>query len=198
MSTLPEPATSGPDNRPGLLRGIHPLVATAAIAVTAVSAIAAYQFLVPRDASSAIERDAHGAAPRSAPAGAGPGWRPDRPAGTAAAQPPCLECGEVVGIRTSRQEGAGSGLGAVAGGLLGGVLGHQVGAGHGKEAMTIVGAVGGAFAGNQVEKQAKAQTIYLVDVRMQDGQMRTFPQSVPPALAIGQPVRVAGNTLSAR
>ncbi len=201
MSTLPEPSPGNEPARPGLLRGIHPLVATAAIAVTAVCAIAAYQFLVPRDAESAIERDAHGGTAKSTHAAAGSGrsaGEPSEPARSASAPPPCTECGEVVGIRTTRQEGEGSGLGAVAGGVLGGVLGHQVGAGRGKDAMTIVGAVGGAFAGNQVEKQAKAQTVYLVDVRMADGTIRTFPQAAPPSLAVGAPVRVAGNTISAR
>jgi len=110
----------------------------------------------------------------------------------------CVNCGEIVNIRTSRQEGSGSGLGAVAGGLLGGVLGHQMGAGRGKEAMTVVGAVGGAVAGNEVEKQAKAQTLYLVDVRMADGSARTITQNAPPHLAIGAKVRVSGNTIVAR
>ena len=64
--------------------------------------------------------------------------------------------------------------------------------------MTVVGAVGGAVAGNQVEKQARAQTLYLVDVRMADGSARTITQTAPPNLAIGTKVRVSGNTIAAR
>ena len=177
------------------LRKIHPLVATAAIALTAVSVIAAVQFLSPQNARSAAQP---GSSPTSA-GGAPPSALTMPPAPVAPAPvAACPDCGEIVNIRTSRQEGSGSGLGAVAGGLLGGVLGHQMGAGRGKEAMTVVGAVGGAVAGNEVEKQAKAQTIYLVDVRMQDGSARTVTQTVPPTLGVGAKVRVNGNLLLAR
>jgi uncharacterized protein YcfJ len=43
--------------------------------------------------------------------------------------------------------------GAIVGGILGGVLGHQIGGGHGRDVATALGAVGGAFAGNQVAKK---------------------------------------------
>jgi outer membrane lipoprotein SlyB len=179
-------------------RSIHPLVATAAIAVTAVCAITAFQFLSPRNARSAgnagpAESSQVAGAPATAP-GHGLAAAPE-PAPVAAA---CADCGQVINVRTVRQEGTGTGLGAVAGGVLGGVLGHQMGAGRGKEAMTVVGAIGGVLAGNQVEKQARAQTQYLVDVRMADGSVRTVPVAAPPDLAPGAPVRVSGNTLVPR
>jgi outer membrane lipoprotein SlyB len=110
----------------------------------------------------------------------------------------CHNCGEVVNIRTVRQEGESSGVGAVAGGALGGVLGHQVGAGRGKETMTVLGAIGGVIGGNQVEKQVRARTLYLVDVRMADGSARTISEAAPPPLAIGARVRVEGNTIAMR
>lgn len=185
-------------------RRIHPLLATAAVAVTAVCAIAAVQFLSPQNARSSVQPGTAAAgspsAAISAPAAPpGASSAPAAPPGASSAPvPACADCGEIVNIRTTRQEGSGTGLGAVAGGLLGGVLGHQLGAGRGKEAMTVVGAVGGAVAGNQVEKQAKAQTLYHVDVRMADGSARTVTQSTPPNLAIGSKVRVSGNTIVAR
>jgi outer membrane lipoprotein SlyB len=116
------------------------------------------------------------------------------------AAPPkiCSDCGEVVNIRTVRKEGDSSGVGAVAGGALGGVLGHQMGAGRGKEAMTVLGAVGGILGGNEVEKQVKAKTLYLVDVRMADGSARTITESIAPSLAIGSRVRVEGNMIAMR
>ncbi len=189
---------------PAGLRKIHPLLATAAIAVTAVCVIAAVQFLSPQNAHSAADRAA--GYPSAGPGGptgaattapAGPGAAPAAPP----AMPPaavCADCGQIVNIRTARQEGSGSGLGAVAGGLLGGVLGHQMGAGRGKEAMTVVGAVGGAVAGNEVEKQAKAQTLYHVDVRMADGSARTVTLNAAPNLPVGAQVRIIGNTVVAR
>lgn len=33
------------------------------------------------------------------------------------------------------------------------LLGNQVGGGHGKDAMTVVGAVDGAFAGNEINQE---------------------------------------------
>ena len=177
-----------------LVRRIHPLVATAAVAVTAVCAIAAVQFLSPQNARSAVQPGVAAPGPTSATASA-----PAAPTGaTWAPAIACADCGEIVNIRTSRQDGSGTGVGAVAGGLLGGVLGHQLGAGRGKEAMTVVGAVGGAVAGNQVEKQARAQTLYLVDLRMADGSARTITQTTAPNLALGTKVRVNGNTIVAR
>jgi uncharacterized protein YcfJ len=177
------------------MRQIHPLVAMAAIAVTAVSAIAAYQFLWPQPARSESTREsARDSAGHMSKAAA----TTTAGAQARASEAVCRECGEVVGIRTQRQEGEGSGLGAVAGGVLGGVLGHQVGAGRGKEAMTVVGAVGGVFAGNEAEKQVKAQTLYLIDVRMADGSQRTVTQAVPPAFAAGTPVRLNGDTIVPR
>ncbi len=176
------------------VRRVHPMVATAAVAVTAVCAIAAVQFLSPQNARSAAQPGAAVPASPSATSSA-----PALPTGAASPTASvCPDCGEIVNIRASRQEGSGTGLGAVAGGLLGAVVGHQLGAGHGKQAMTVVGAVGGAVAGNEVEKQSKAQTLYLVDVRMADGSARTVTQSSAPSLAIGTKVRVSGNTIVAR
>ena len=175
-------------------RRIHPLVAMAAVSVTAVSAIAAYQFLWPQSARSETAQEAlHGTAKDSAhhPASA----PPSTASAALAPAPVCRDCGEVVAIRTSRKTGEGTGVGAVAGGVLGGVLGHQVGAGRGKEAMTVLGAVGGVFAGNEAEKQVRAQTLYLVDLHMADGSQRTFTQTVPPEFGVGTAVRVSGNTI---
>ena len=59
-------------------------------------------------------------------------------------------------VREIETKGQGSGLGAVGGVVVGGLLGNQVGVGHDKDAMTVVGAVGGAFAGNEIEKRTKS------------------------------------------
>ena len=42
---------------------------------------------------------------------------------------------------------------ALVGGVLGGVLGHQFGGGHGKDALTVVGAIVGASIGNDIARK---------------------------------------------
>ncbi|WP_407692542.1 outer membrane lipoprotein [Ramlibacter aquaticus] len=78
--------------------------------------------------------------------------------------------------------------------MAGGLLGHQMGGGNGKAALTVLGALGGAFAGNEVEKTARATTEYEVQVRMEDGSVRTVRQSQP--IAAGTHVRVNNGSLS--
>lgn len=94
----------------------------------------------------------------------------------------CATCGVIESVRPVQQQRAqGSGLGAVAGGVLGGVVGNQMGKGNGKTAMTVLGAIGGGFAGNEVEKRTRTVTVYEVSVRMDDGSVRTFTQQTEPA-----------------
>lgn len=197
MSATPNPSsTLAAGSVAERLRRMYPL----AIAIGAVCLIAAVPYIVTHTGRPGANADAPapgGPLTSSAPAPVGP-LTLSAPAPALAPTPVCRECGEVVNIRTSRKEGEGSGVGAVAGGVVGGVLGHQVGAGRGKEAMTVLGAIGGAFGGNQVEKQVKARTFYLVDVRMADGSARTITEATPPSLAVGAPVRVEGNTIALR
>ena len=87
------------------------------------------------------------------------------------------------------------GFGVVAGGVIGGALGHQVGKGQGNTAMTVLGAIGGGLAGNEVEKRAKSTTHYRVTVRMEDGSQQVLDQAQAPA--IGLRVRVEGQKLHA-
>ena len=102
----------------------------------------------------------------------------------------CQNCGVVESVRTVTTRGQGSGLGAAGGAVVGGLLGNQVGGGHGKEAMTVVGAIGGAFAGNQIEKQAKSTRSYETTVRMDNGSSRTVAQAGQPAWQGGDHVRI--------
>lgn len=166
-------------------RAPHPMFLIAAAAVAAVSLIAAAQWLAPKDAQS---QGAQQAATKPAA----------KPAPAARVAATCPDCGVVTAIHEVKQAGEGTGAGAVAGGVLGGVVGHQFGGGRGKDAMTVVGAVGGAVAGHQIEKQMRAKTVYRIDVKMEDGSVRSITQSSPPALAVGAKVRVNGNQLVAR
>lgn len=105
----------------------------------------------------------------------------------------CSTCGVVESVKTVQLQGQGSGVGVVAGGVVGGLLGHQFGGGKGRTAMTVLGAVGGGVAGNEIEKRARSETVYDITVRMDDGSTRSFRQAE--ALAVGSAVVVEGRTL---
>jgi len=93
-------------------------------------------------------------------------------------------------IHTVTQKGEGTGIGAVGGAVVGGVIGNQIGAGTGRTIARIGGAVLGGFAGNEVEKRARSETTYQINVRMDDGSIRTVHQTSAPAWQQGQRVRV--------
>jgi outer membrane lipoprotein SlyB len=110
-----------------------------------------------------------------------------------AAKEICLHCGTVTAVTPVEREGAASGAGAVAGGVLGAVVGNQVGRGQGKDIATILGAIGGGVAGNVIEKKMKKETVFQVQVRMDDGSTRSLEQAQP--VGVGQRVRVESETL---
>ena len=102
----------------------------------------------------------------------------------------CSNCGQVISIRRIETPGKGSGVGAVAGGVAGALLGHQIGGGHGRVAMTVIGGAGGAYAGNAVEKNMNKRISYQVRVRMQSGKVQTIYQREIPDVQAGDPVRI--------
>lgn len=229
---------------------LHPLIATAAVAVTGVSVLAAVM-LVRNDVAArhlpAVERQvvdvaqadsapaqtttsapatrstAPTAAPRATPAPAvarTPVQPPPRPAPlavggeqsgpTAPATAPVAtlptqpvfapapidpDRGVVTAVREVKVAGQAQGLGAIGGAVVGGVIGNQVGNGSGRDAARILGAIGGAVAGHQIERQARASVRYDIDVRMDDGSLRTVSMSSAPDLRAGDTVRVEGNSL---
>ena len=65
---------------------------------------------------------------------------------------------------TVSQGSAHSPGGAVAGGLIGALVGSRFGGGHGKDAATVVGAIGGTIAGDQIGSgpttQEQCNTVY--------------------------------------
>ena len=108
----------------------------------------------------------------------------------------CNECGTVESVREISNKGEGTGLGAVAGGVLGGLLGSQIGGGNGKKAMAVVGAAGGAFAGHEVEKRMRGETLYEITVRFDDGRTRTYTEAQATQLQNGDRVRLANGRLT--
>jgi uncharacterized protein YcfJ len=112
---------------------------------------------------------------------------------------PCRNCGVVESVVAVRRPGQTQGIagtpvtpGMAIGGVVGGLLGNQIGHGSGRAAATVVGAAGGAYAGNAIEKNRAQRTAYVMHIRMQDGSMRTVEQSA--ALRKGARVVVEGKT----
>ncbi|SFU40857.1 Glycine zipper 2TM domain-containing protein [Polaromonas sp. YR568] len=114
----------------------------------------------------------------------------------------CASCGTVEAVTPVQRQGKVNGvdvggttigLGTVAGGVVGGLLGNQVGGGNGKTAMTVLGVAGGAFAGNQIEKNMKKVTVYEIRVRMDDGSTRNMELSS--SVPVGSKVIVEGKNL---
>ena len=128
-----------------------------------------------------------------------PGTPAEQSPAPAAAAPAntCSSCGVVTSVQYVEKKGEGSGAGLVAGGIVGGVLGHQIGSGHGNTAATIIGAGAGAYAGNQIEKNAKKKSYWVVSVRMDDGEKRSVTMGSQPAYKKGDRVKIVdGNRLA--
>lgn len=202
-------------------RGLHPLVAAAAIAVIVMCAVgvaAVMGWLPSPSANPHADAPAVGAGPESAnlapapqaavppaPAPAQTG-RPasaaaPRPAAPAPAQQACQSCGVVESVRQVQvpvKDNSDHLVGTIGGGVVGGVVGNQFGGGSGKTALTVLGAVGGALAGREVERNIRQQqtvTHYELTVRMGDGSARQFRSAQPFAFASGDRVRVENNQL---
>jgi uncharacterized protein YcfJ len=108
----------------------------------------------------------------------------------AAPAPVCHECGTVVGVRYEKRKGEGGAVGILAGAAAGGLIGNQFGKGDGKTALTVAGAVGGGFAGNEVQKRVSAREVWITQVKMTDGSVRTVEHEQQPAWKTGQLVRL--------
>lgn len=104
--------------------------------------------------------------------------------------------GRVERIEPIRERPPGTGKGAVIGGVLGGVVGNQFGHGGGRAAMTVLGAAGGAVAGNNVERNINKRVVgYRVTVRLDNGRWRTYEESRLNGLRVGDRVRIDGRQL---
>ncbi len=174
----------------------HPLLWVAAIAVIVLSmvGIAAFMGWIPD--STAHPEDRNAAAHRTgAGMAASKPAAPTKPISVATAPAKCLDCGEIASIREITTKAKGSGLGAAGGAVVGGLLGHQVGEGQGKDVATIAGVVGGAVAGNEIEKRTRATKSYEITVRLDDGSTQIISASSPPAWKTGDRVKVVNGVI---
>jgi len=68
----------------------------------------------------------------------------------------------------------------------------------GKTLATVAGAVGGGYAGNEIEKRTRKTVAYEVDVRMENGERKSFAYETQPTWRAGDPVRVVNGSLAPR
>ncbi|MDP3136558.1 MAG: glycine zipper 2TM domain-containing protein [Burkholderiaceae bacterium] len=110
----------------------------------------------------------------------------------------CAVCGVVEAINVVEVNGDGSYLGKIAGGVAGVVLGSQVGGGSGRTAAQVLGALGGAYAGNEIEKRVRKEKHFEVVVRLEGGTTQTVSYAADPGLTVGTRVRVENGNLTRR
>ncbi len=104
---------------------------------------------------------------------------------------PASRIGTVESIRSQTVENSNTAIGTIGGALVGGLLGNQIGSGRGRTAATVVGAAGGAYAGNRMT--SGSSLVWIIGVRYDDGSLATIQQSASPGLRIGDRVRVTNN-----
>ncbi|MFL9924669.1 glycine zipper 2TM domain-containing protein [Herbaspirillum lusitanum] len=98
--------------------------------------------------------------------------------------------GVVEAVEVTRKESNGV-AGTVIGGVAGALVGNAVGGGTGRTVATVAGAAGGAYAGNQIQRNNSAGTeVTSVRVRMSDGSMQSFAQENGTDLRVGDRVRI--------
>jgi outer membrane lipoprotein SlyB len=104
-------------------------------------------------------------------------------------QTPAIRVGTVESVQEIVEQAQPSGAGLVLGALAGGGLGSLIGSGTGRTVATVVGAVGGGYVGNQVEK-SRTNVVYQIGVKYDDGTWATVRQATPTGLRVGDRVRV--------
>jgi len=101
--------------------------------------------------------------------------------------------------RTEIQSNHHRGVGAVVGGIAGLGLGSLIGDGNGRDVAMVLGAIGGAVAGNEVQKKHDApQPGQQIIVRTTSGVLVSVTQPVDPGLQTGERVYIEGSGESAR
>ena len=108
-------------------------------------------------------------------------------------QTPAARVGTVESVQEIVEPAQPSGAGLVLGALAGGGLGSLIGSGSGRTVATVVGAVGGGYVGNQVEK-SRTNVVYQIGVKYDDGTWATIRQATPTGLRVGDRVRVTDNS----
>jgi outer membrane lipoprotein SlyB len=101
--------------------------------------------------------------------------------------------GTVESVRTQAVPTSGSTAGTVGGAVVGGVLGNQVGQGRGRTLATVGGAAAGGVVGNRLT--SGTSTVWVVNVRFDDGTNANIEQDSQPPVWAGERVRVRNGSL---
>jgi outer membrane lipoprotein SlyB len=105
---------------------------------------------------------------------------------------PAARVGTVESIQSQTVQNTPQAAGLIGGGLVGGGLGSLIGGGTGRTVATVVGAVGGAFVGNELASR-NTTLVWVIGVRYDDGSYATIQQTSAPGLRVGDRVRVSSN-----
>ncbi|MCB1998116.1 MAG: glycine zipper 2TM domain-containing protein [Burkholderiaceae bacterium] len=90
-----------------------------------------------------------------------------------------------------------TGAGAVVGGVLGAAVGNQIGDGNGRKVATVLGALGGAKVGHEVERRRSEHvTGYRVDVKLDNGGTHSVTLAGNTGYSAGQRVRLVDGQLA--
>jgi outer membrane lipoprotein SlyB len=170
-------------------------IAGIALTVFCVTGVAAIMGWIPASSGSTLAANNSRATVEKGQANPTESNAPTMVALNSPAKAICKYCGVVESARTITVKGEGSGLGAAGGAVVGGVLGHQIGGGNGKQLATVLGAVGGVVAGNEIEKQAKSTTAYEIGVRMNNGSHRVFREPSASGWRVGDHVKVINGVI---
>ena len=91
------------------------------------------------------------------------------------------------------------GIGAVVGGLAGLGIGSLIGAGTGRDVAMVLGTLGGALTGNEIQKKRdQPEPGQQIIVRVTSGVLVMVTQPANPDLRPGQPVYIEGSGDGAR
>ena len=96
---------------------------------------------------------------------------------------------------TQRTSTGANAVGTIGGAVVGGLLGSTIGGGTGQTIATTVGAMGGAMAGSAVAGKAGAETVWVVNIRFEDGIDRAVTVAQRPNYRPGERVRVEGGSV---
>jgi len=103
--------------------------------------------------------------------------------------------GTVDRIEVIRRNDPNNVAGTVVGAIVGGLIGSQIGGGSGQTVATVAGVAGGAYAGNQIQRQRAAQETFRVTIRLNNGSFQTVTTDNIMDLRTGDRVRFDGNSI---
>ena len=98
----------------------------------------------------------------------------------------CRDCAVVQAIRAVEVPTGPAYAGAIAGGIAGAVFGDQVGKAHERHVTRVLGAIGGAVLGHEIQRAATSRTFYDATLRMANGSLRVRRYDAPPPFRVGQ------------